>query len=145
MNRQMIRCAGIAAALMLLFVGDARAQTCVTLAEHDSLAAGVLSMVRSYTAPADSGAEAYRVSLGYPLVNANQVTLVTKEQDCKKARDAFRAATTQGSGWTDRVVVVKAGQTYTVIDPGYVYNSEAPRLVYVLLDNQFRFKNFIGG
>lgn len=135
----------LAPALMLVAATEARAQTCVGLAESDSLAVGVLAMVRSYTAPADSAAEADRVFLGYPLVNANQVTLVTKEQDCKKARDEFNAKLPTGTGRTNRVVVVKAGSTYTVIDPGYVYNASAPRLVYVLMNNHFKFVTFIGG
>jgi hypothetical protein len=43
---------------------------------------------------------------------AAQVTLVTKEQDCRKARDEFNAKLPAGSGRTNRVVVVKAGSTY---------------------------------
>jgi hypothetical protein len=61
------------------------------------------------TAPADSAFEHSRVALGYPLVSPNQVTLVTKVQDCTKARDAFNANNTQGGGWTNRVIAVKGG------------------------------------
>ena len=135
----------LAAALILVSVTETRAQTCVGLAERESLAVGVLAMVRTYTAPADSVAEVYRVFLGYPLVSADQVTLVTTEQDCRKARDEFNAKLPTGTGRTNRVVVVKAGSTYTVIDPGYVYNASTPRLVYVLMNNQFKFVRFLGG
>lgn len=102
-------------------------------------------MVRQYTSPADASYEESRVALGYPLVPASQVTLVTREQDCKKARDVYRANTPQGGGWANRVVVVKAGSTFTVIDPGYTFNPAEPRLLYALLDSRFRFVRFIGG
>ena len=131
--------------LLARLSAKAESQTCVQIAEFDSLGAGVIRMVRSYTAPVDSVYERYRIGLGYPRVSASEVTLVTKEEDCKKARDEFRARTPQGSGWIDRVVVVKAGNMYTVIDPGYVYNTSAPRLLYVLMNQQFRFVSFLGG
>jgi hypothetical protein len=109
----------LSAAVLLVGLSTAvgEAQTCVQMAEFDSMAAGVIRMVRSYTTPADSAYNAYRIGLGYPLVAASQVTLVSKEQDCKKARDEFNAKLPTGTGRTNRVVVVKAGSTYTVIDP----------------------------
>jgi hypothetical protein len=110
---------------------------CISIQEFDSLGAGMLRRIARYTEPADAAYDEYRRGYGYPLVPASQLSLVTQESVCKKAAAAYRSATT-GAGWLGRVAVVKAGTTYTVIDPGYYYDAANKAALWVLLDSKFK-------
>jgi hypothetical protein len=110
---------------------------CIQLNELNSVAANVMALVRSYTSPVDSAFDIARAGLGYPLVPASQVTLVTREADCKKARDAYQTKMGNLQGYSGRVVVVKAGNTFTVLDPSAYYNPANRRNLYGLFDSHF--------
>ena len=114
------------------------ASPCITGIEFDTLATKVIQVVKQYTAPADSADDAYRIGLGYALVAANQLSIVTQSTVCTKAEAAYRTATSGGQGNTGRVVVVKAGETYTVLDPGHYWSHADPRYRYVLMNNKYQ-------
>ena len=130
--------------LLLLLPAVAGAQkkapqplVCISIQEFDSVGAGMLQRIARYTQPVDPVYDEYRRGYGYPLVPASQLALVTSESVCKKAAAAYRAATT-GAGWLGRVAVVKAGTTYTVLDPGYYFDAANKAALWVLMDSRFK-------
>lgn len=86
-----------------------------------------------------------RDSIRLPAVGASQVTWVTTESVCTKARTAYqnRLANTGGTPFSGRVYVVKVGSTrYAVMDPEFHYALPCPecppfRLI-VVIDSQYR-------
>ena len=84
----------------------------------------LVSYMRQYAHPASAGFEVVRVKLGLPLItDSTTVRLVTQEETCQNARDAYVAnAPVLGPGAiapTGRVYVVSIGNVYAVLDPVY--------------------------
>lgn len=119
--------------------------TCISSTEYNGLPQKVLARVQKLTAPMNASDESTRVAYGYPLVPAAQVTLVTQAATCTKAYATFKSSTTGGAGYTGRVIVVKAGTTYTVVDPGYYWNAASRALHLVLMDSKYKRINLIQG
>jgi hypothetical protein len=125
---------------------ESQAQSvCMTLAESDSVGSEVLARVKDYVSSNEPPHVAARNAYGYPALAASQVTLVTQNAVCTKAEAAYRAATTGGAGRTGRVVVIKAGNTLTVLDPGWTPSVSSPSRVLVLMDNKYKLKLRIQG
>lgn len=86
-----------------------------------------------------------RDSLRIPYTAANQVTLVTRESVCQKARDAY-AADRAGKGVggnSGRVYVVAVGDTYAIVDPAYHYARPTDWTI-LIVDSRFRRLSLIG-
>lgn len=119
--------------------------SCVGASEFGNLAQDVLARVQELVAPVDADDERNRVAYGYPLVPRNQVSIVTQSATCAKAFAAYQTATSGGAGYSGRVVVVKAGTTYTVVDPGYYWNPSSKAYHWVLMDSKFKTISLIAG
>ena len=134
---------GVCIALLAILPLSIHAQTC--RAASDSASLRLVEWVDNQTNPTDAVEDSYRVAMGYPLLPRSQVSVVTHNATCNKALAAYQAAGAGGAGFTGRVAVVKAGNTYTVYDPGYYYGP-APKVgdFYVQLDSRFKVINKFG-
>lgn len=107
----------------------------------DSTSAFFISYMARYASATEGRAKAVRDSLRIPYTPANQVTLVTQEAVCKKARDAYVAdrAGKGAGGSSGRVYVLALGNTYAVVDTAYHYSLEAPNnWTILILDSRYR-------
>jgi transglutaminase-like putative cysteine protease len=103
----------------------------------DTLSAELIDMVTKYTTTTEPDGVEARDSLGLPSVPANQVVLVTKRSTCSQAAQAYAAQLTVNTGTlSGRVYLVKAGNTYIVYDPEYVY-SDPDAWIVMIFDGQF--------
>jgi hypothetical protein len=65
--------------------------------------------------------------------------MVTQEAVCKKAKAAYETEFSgQGSSFSGRLYVVKAGSTYAVLDPDYHYHPSRPRWSIMIMDDRYR-------
>jgi hypothetical protein len=98
----------------------------------------LIENVAQYTSASTSPQTSVRDSLRLPSVPANQVTLVTHELTCVKARDAYNAALPRGtSPFSGRVYVISTGNRFVVLDPDYHY-SAAGNWSIVVFDSNWK-------
>lgn len=105
----------------------------------DTTSVRLLSEIARYSDAVSPQDLIVRDSLRLPAVPTSQVTLVTQEAVCKKANAAYQAdrSGTGGSGFSGRVYVAKAGDTYAVLDPSFRYGSSLNWTV-VIMDSRYR-------
>ena len=111
----------------------------------DSTSAILVQHLANYASATDAPAAAMRNSLGIPHTPANEVTLVSQESVCKKARDAYavdRAGKGVG-GSSGRVYVIAVGNTYAIVDPAYHYARPTDWTI-LIVDSKFRRLSLIG-
>jgi hypothetical protein len=106
----------------------------------------LVSYVRRYVVSPTGTTDSIRVKLALPLItDSTTVKLVTQEQICKKARDAYVAnAPVSAPGAVapaGRVYVVAVGTTYAVLDPVYRGSSAASVMIQIL-DSKFKFMHY---
>ena len=107
----------------------------------DSTSALFVSHMARYASATTGGTKTVRDSLRIPYTPVNQVTLVTQEAVCKKARDAYIAdrAGKGAGGSSGRVYVLAMGNTYAVVDTAYHYSAEHPNnWTILILDSRYR-------
>jgi len=106
----------------------------------------LVGYMRLFSVTPTGGNQTVRINLGLPYItDASAVKLVTAEQTCKKARDAYIAnasatATVRPAG---PVYVIVIGDKYAVIDPVYRY-STIDTMTIQILDSKFKLLHFFG-
>lgn len=139
MRRSLLTALALALIASLSSAPALRAQSCISIAEFDSTGAYLLGKVRTLTAPRDTVYDAARRALGLPLVAAANVTLVTQSSICSKAAAAYAAKIAgAGGGLTGRVLVVKAGTMYVVLDPNYYLLASNKQYRHMVMDSKFK-------
>lgn len=120
----------------LLFVPSAQAQVC-RAADDSSYA--MIEMIKPYALARDSSWMAARDSLRVPAVSdSTTIKLITKEVTCKSANSAYQlAAGGARQTLTGRVYVVQIGASFLVWDPGYLYNPQYPKDVYMVFNSKW--------
>jgi hypothetical protein len=125
-------------AILAVATGDASALPVCRGADVESLR--LIATLGRYTSDTTGGNMRVRDSLRLPALAASQVVLVTTESVCKKANAAYQSsvAGTGGTGLTGRVYVIKIGDRYAVLDPGYNYG-ESGNWTVVILDSHYNY------
>ena len=105
-----------------------------------------VSYMRRYVVTPTDEFEAIRVELDLPrIADSTTVTLVTQEQTCKEARDAYIAnAPVSEPGAVapaGRVYVIAIGNTYAVVDPVYRASSRDPVTIQIL-DSKYKLMHY---
>jgi hypothetical protein len=128
--------------LLLLTVGTAKAQSQVCRAADDS-SYDMIEMVKSYAMATDSIGQAVRDSLRIPaVVSAGDIVLITKENVCKSANNAYQSIASGARGTlSGRVYVVQVGTSYVVWDPSYRYSTADQADVFIVFDSRWARKS----
>ena len=107
----------------LVFAAPALAQSACRAA--DSTSAALIAELTKYAGATSGDNKTVRDSLHLPLTSASGVGLVTTAATCRKARAAYQAkfANTGGGAFSGRVYVIKVGNVYAVLDPGFKYSN----------------------
>lgn len=112
---------------------------CIGVAEFDSLGAYLLRKVATYTEPNHAAYDNARKDMGLPLAAANTLTVVTNSATCQKAAAAYAAKVSGiGGGLSGRVLVVKAGTTYVVLDPNYYRLASNKQYAHMVMTSKFK-------
>ncbi len=98
-----------------------------------------MGVLRGWATAASGPYAENRTILKLPQATATQVSLVTSESICKKARDAYQAffAGQGGSAFSGRVYVVKVGTAYVVVDPAHHYG-DSRTYTSAVFDSRYR-------
>ena len=136
---------GVAFALAAALSGCAPAvlraqQSSACLPTSDTLATDLRRIIRHIADPnGSSSVKESRDSLRIPATTASQVIFVSDKTVCRRAADAYRANSTADASFapSGRVYVVKAGQTYSVVDPAYHYRRQ-PDVTIMTFDTKWR-------
>lgn len=118
---------------------NAQAQTvCIPPSQADSLDLYLVDKVSAYTEPIDASYEESRVALKLPVVARTQLQVITQETTCKRLRDAYAAKVAGvGSGLSGRVLALKVGTVYVVLDPSYRDNPSFGGYTHMVIDSKY--------
>ena len=96
--------------------------------------------VGRYSAATAGDEKIVRDSLRLPFVPQNQITVVSQEATCRKAKDALQSAlaNTGNNTFSGRVYVLKVGTAYAVVDPAYRHDPSIPVGPILFLDSKFK-------
>lgn len=112
----------------------------------DATGKRLVSYMRRYVVSPTGTTDSIRLKLNLPLItDSKTVKLVTQDQTCKKARDAYVAnAPVSAPGAVapaGRVYVVAVGNTYAVVDPVYRGSSTDPMTIQIF-DSRFKLMHY---
>ena len=112
---------------------------CIGVAEFVSLGMYLLRKTATMTAPSDSGYDKARQAMGLPRVAARDLAVVTDSATCRRAAAAYAArAGSKGGGLSGRVLVVKAGTSYVVLDPDYYLLASNRQYTHMVMTSHFK-------
>jgi hypothetical protein len=111
--------------------------TCRPADEKSAVLISWLGMKSTATKGDDLLARTY---LKLPLVAANELSLVTQDDTCMKARPAYEVVANAegGTGLSGKLWVVKVGEVFAVVDPGYHWGPEPGAWKLVVMDSTYK-------
>jgi hypothetical protein len=127
-----------ALAFALVQAREGQAQSvCRTADANTALLISFLGRYSSATAGDDP---ASRDLLKLPSAPVSQLSVVTQDATCRKAKATYEAVATAegGTGLSGRVYVIKIGTVFAVVDPSYHWGPDPGWWKVVTMDSKFK-------